>query len=189
MPDALALLKTRRSVKPDQLQGPPPSAADLDTMLTIAARVPDHGKLVPWRFIVFEGDHREEAGAAIASAYAAKYPDASGDQIYFETNRLARAPLVVGVVSSPVESAKIPAVEQQLSAAAAAQNLLLAAHALGYAACWLTEWYAYDAQVARAFGLDDHEKFIGFVHIGRFDGTPEDRPRPILRRAVEATDM
>lgn len=184
MTDALALLETRRSVKPDQLSGPPPTAEDLDTMLRIAARVPDHGKLVPWRFIVFEGDHREEAGAAIASAYAAKYPDASGDQIYFETNRLARAPVVVAVVSSPVESQKIPAWEQQLSGAAAAQNLLLAAHALGYAACWLTEWFAYDAQVMRAFGLEEHERFIGFVHIGRFAGTPEDRPRPALADIV-----
>ncbi|RAI38307.1 nitroreductase family protein [Rhodoplanes roseus] len=184
MLDALALLKTRRSVKPDQLSGPPPSPQDIDTMLSIASRVPDHGKLSPWRFILFEGDHREEAGAAIASAYAAKYPDATGDQIYFETNRLARAPLVIAVVSSPIDSPKIPEWEQRLSGAAAAMNLLLAAHALGYAACWLTEWFAYDAQVARAFGLDKHEAFIGFVHVGRFEGTPEDRPRPALADIV-----
>ncbi|CAL8980801.1 MULTISPECIES: nitroreductase family protein [Rhodoplanes] len=184
MPDALALLKTRRSVKPDQLSGPPPTADEIDTMLTIAARVPDHGRLVPWRFILFEGDHREEAGAAIASAYAAKYPDATGDQLYFETQRLARAPLVIGVVCSAQPGQKIPEWEQQLSGAAVAMNLLHAATALGYAASWLTEWYAYDRQVMRAYGLEDHERFIGFVHVGRHDGTPEDRPRPALADIV-----
>jgi nitroreductase len=184
MPDALALLKTRRSVKPDQLTGPAPSPEDIDTMLTVAARVPDHGKLVPWRFILFEGDHREEAGAAIASAFAAKYADATGDQLVFESGRLARAPLVIAVVSSAMAGQKIPEWEQQLSAAAAAMNLLHAAHALGYAACWITEWYAYDAQVMRAFGLEPNEKFVGFVHIGHFPGTPEDRPRPALADIV-----
>src|ERR1700720_2400355 len=99
MPDALALLKTRRSVKPIDLAGPAPSATELETLLTIAARVPDHGKLTPWRFIVFEADGRHKAGEAIAAAFVAKYPDAKPEQIAFERTRLARAPLVVAVVS------------------------------------------------------------------------------------------
>ncbi|EJW11907.1 Nitroreductase family protein [Rhodovulum sp. PH10] len=180
MTDTLALLKTRRSVKPEQLSGPAPGADDIATMLAIAARVPDHGKLAPWRFILFEGDHREEAGAAIASAYAAKNPEATGDDLVRETGRLARAPLVIAVVSRVTKHPKIPEWEQVLSAGAAAMNLLIAANALGYKASWITEWYAYDKQVMRAFGLDEDEKFAGFVHIGRHDGTVEDRTRPVL---------
>src|SRR5262249_54856075 len=98
MPDALDLLRTRRSVKPMDLSGPGPSAADLETILTVAARVPDHGKLAPWRFVVFEGDARLSAGAAIAAAFQADHPDANGDQVEFERRRLARAPLVIAVV-------------------------------------------------------------------------------------------
>lgn len=107
MPDALALLKTRRSVKPDQLTGPAPSPEDIDTMLTVASRVPDHGKLTPWRFILFEGDHREEAGAAIASAFAAKYADPTGDQLVFESGRLARAPLVIDHLNTLAQAAEL----------------------------------------------------------------------------------
>src|SRR6516162_8704621 len=99
MPEALDLLKTRRSVKPLDLAGPGPSATDLETLLTIAARVPDHGKLVPWRFVVFEGDARLKAGEAIVAAFKTNNPQATSDQIEFERRRLARAPLVVAVVS------------------------------------------------------------------------------------------
>src|SRR5262245_15409966 len=99
MPDALELLKTRSSVKPLELTAPGPSAADIDILLTIASRVPDHGKLTPWRFIVFEGDARLKAGAAIETAFRQRYPDATPGQIVYERNRLARAPLVIAVVS------------------------------------------------------------------------------------------
>src|SRR5437764_2695718 len=108
MTDALELLKTRRSLKPVELCGPGPSAAQLDTLLTIASRVPDHGKLVPWRFIVFEGDARLKAGEAIAAAFVAKYPASTTEQIEFEHKRLARAPLVVAVVSRAAPHVKIP---------------------------------------------------------------------------------
>ena len=99
MPDALELLKTRRSIKPAELTGPGPSAAEIETLLTVASRVPDHGKLVPWRFIVFEGDARLSAGEAIVAAFRTRYPDAKPEHVAAERNRLARAPLVVAVVS------------------------------------------------------------------------------------------
>jgi len=180
MPDALQLLTTRRSFKAAELAGPAPTAAEIDTLLTIAARVPDHGKLTPWRFIVFEGDARVAAGDAIAAAFRAKYFDAKPEQVEFERGRLARAPLVVAVVSCAGPHVKIPEWEQVLSAGAAAMNLVHAAHALGYGACWITEWYAYDRGVLDALGLAAHERIVGFVHIGRPPGVPEDRPRPPL---------
>ncbi len=177
---SITLLRTRRSLKPVELVGPGPSPSDLDTLLTIASRVPDHGKLAPWRFIVFEGESQLKAGAAIAAAFVAKYPDATPDQIEFERRRLARAPLVIAVVSRAAPHVKIPEWEQVLSAGAAAMSLVIAAHALGFGATWITEWYAYDRSVLDALGLAPHEKIAGFVHIGRPTHAPEDRPRPAL---------
>src|SRR5215475_10083187 len=184
MPDALELLKTRRSFKAAELSGPPPSAAEIDTLLTVASRVPDHGKLTPWRFIVFEGEARRAAGDAIVQAFRAKYPDSKPEQAEAERARLTRAPLVIAVISRAAPHVKIPEWEQVLSAGAAAMNLVLAAHALGYGACWITEWYAYDRAVLDALGLQPHEKIAGFVHIGRPVRPPEDRPRPPLADVV-----
>lgn len=180
MPDALALLTTRRSVKPIELTGPGPTAAEIETLLTIATRVPDHGKLAPWRFILFEGPAREKAGAIIAEAFSLAHPEASADQIDFERKRLARAPLVIAVVSRAAPHVKIPEWEQQLSAGASAMALLLAAHALGFAASWITEWYAYDRAVLARLGIAAHERIAGFVHIGRPQRIPDDRDRPRL---------
>jgi nitroreductase len=189
MQDALNLLKTRRSVKPVALAGPGLSAAEVDTLLTVASRVPDHGKLVPWRFIVFDGDARLRAGEAIASAFRAKYPDAEPEQLDYERKRLARAPLVVAVVSRAAPHVKIPEWEQVLSAGAAAMSLVFAAHALGFAANWITEWYAYDRPTLDAFGLAPHEKIAGFIHIGRSAALAEDRPRPPLSDIVTRYGM
>jgi nitroreductase len=184
MPEALDLLKTRRSIKPMELIGPGPSPAELDTLLTIASRVPDHGKLTPWRFIVFEGAARLAAGEKIANAFRAAHPEATAEQIEFERKRLARAPLVIAVVSRAGAHAKIPEWEQVLSAGAAAMSLVMAAHALGYAANWITEWYAYDAGVLAAIGVAPPERIAGFIHIGRPEKPPEDRPRPPLAGIV-----
>src|SRR5580704_11366018 len=120
--DPIALLSTRRSVKPIELTAPGPSPAELETLLTIASRVPDHGKLTPWRFIVFEGSAREKAGEAIAATFRQTNPQATEDQLAFERNRLARAPLVIAVVSRAAPHVKIPEWEQVLSAGAAAMN-------------------------------------------------------------------
>jgi nitroreductase len=184
MPDALDLLKTRRSIKPVELNGPAPSAAEVDTLLTIASRVPDHGKLTPWRFIVFEGKARLSAGDTIAAVFRAKRPDATPDQIEYERKRLARAPIVIAVVSRAGPHVKIPEWEQIMSAGAAATSLVMAAYALGYAASWLTEWYAYDRQVLDALGLAPNERIAGFVHIGKAAKSAEDRPRPPLNEIV-----
>jgi len=184
MPDALELLTTRRSVKPLELAGPAPTDAEIDTILTIAARVPDHGKLVPWRFLVFAGAGRRAAGEKIAAVFRADHPDAKPEHVEFERARLARAPLVIAVVSRAGPHVKIPEWEQVLSAGAAAMNVVHAAHALGYAANWMTEWYAYDRRVLDALGLTANERIAAFVHIGRPAQPPVDRPRPLLAEIV-----
>jgi nitroreductase len=178
--DTIEILKRRRSVPPPTMTGPAPNADELATILTVASRVPDHGKLAPWRFIVFEGEARRTAGDAIVAAFRAKYPDATTEQAAAERERLTRAPLVIAVVSRAAPHVKIPEWEQVMSAGAAAMNLVLAAHALGYGASWITEWYAYDRNALDALGLAPHERIAGFVHIGRPPGVPEDRPRPPL---------
>jgi nitroreductase len=167
-----------------ELHNPAPSAAQLETLLTIASRVPDHGKLAPWRFIVFEGDACLKTGEKIAEVFLAKNPQATAEQIEFERKRLARAPLVVAVVSRAAPHAKIPEWEQVLSSGAAAMNLVIAANALGFGASWLTEWYAYDSNVLEALGLSPTEKIAGFVHIGTAATLPADRERPALSAVV-----
>ncbi len=184
MPDALELLKTRRSVKPIELAGPGPTASEIDTLLRIASRVPDHGKLAPWRFILFEGDSRYAAGEAIASVFRDDHPEATPDKIEYERKRLARAPLVIAVISRAGPHVKIPEWEQELSAGASTMSLVFAAHAMEYAASWITEWYAYDRRVLDALGLGSNERIAGFVHIGRPAKPPEDRDRPPLDAIV-----
>jgi nitroreductase len=184
MSDTLQLLKTRRSVKPMEMTGPAPTPAEIETLLGIAARVPDHGKLAPWRFIVFAGDARLAAGEKIAAVFRAEHPEATADQIEFEHKRLARAPLVVAVVSRAAPHVKIPEWEQQLSAGAAAMNLVIAANAMSFVASWITEWYAYDRRVLDALGLAPAERVAGFVHIGRAAKSVEDRERPKLADIV-----
>lgn len=184
MSDTLELLKTRRSVKPLELSGTGPGPSEVDTLLTIASRVPDHGKLAPWRFIVFEGTARAAAGEIIAEVFREGHPDATPDQIEFERKRLSRAPVVIAVVSRAAPHVKIPEWEQQLSAGASAMALLIAAHAMGYAASWITEWYAYDRTVLERLGLAPNERIAGFVHIGEAIKRPEDRDRPPLASIV-----
>jgi nitroreductase len=184
MPDALELLKSRRSVKPREMTAPGPTPAELDTILTIGARVPDHGKLAPWRFIVFEGDARVRAGELIAKVFARKNPQATPAEIEVEKKRLTDAPLVIGVVSFTKPHPKVPPWEQELSAGASAMNIVTAATALGYGACWLTGWFAFDRDVLDALGLKSDEKFAGFIHIGTPSKSSEDRPRPELSDIV-----
>jgi nitroreductase len=182
--DAVEFLKTRRSVKPREMASPGPSAAELDTILTIGARVPDHGKLVPWRFIVFEGDARLRAGEVIAKVFARKNPQASEADVDAEKRRLTDAPLVIGVVSITRPHPKVPAWEQELSAGASAMNIVTAATALGYGACWLTGWFVFDRDVLDGLGLKADEKLVGLVHIGTPTKPAEDRPRPALSEIV-----
>jgi nitroreductase len=182
--DAIELLKTRRSVKPRDMTAPGPSPAELETILTIGARVPDHGKLAPWRFIVFEGDARMRAGEIIARVFSGKHPEASPAEIEIEKRRLTDAPLVIGVVSFTRPHPKVPALEQELSAGACAMNMVIAATALGYGVCWLTGWFAFDRDVLDGLGLKPDEKLAGFIHIGTSTKRSEDRPRPALTDIV-----
>ncbi|MGY4429016.1 nitroreductase [Bradyrhizobium sp. F1.13.1] len=184
MPDAIELLKTRRSVKPREMSGPGPSPAELETILTIGARVPDHGKLAPWRFIIFEGDARQRAGEVIAKVFAWKNPGAAAADVETERKRLTDAPLVIGIVSFTKPHPKVPAFEQELSAGASVMNIVTAATALGYGACWLTGWFAFDRDVLDGLGLKPDEKLAGFVHIGKPTRPSEDRPRPVLSEIV-----
>ena len=184
MPDALELLKTRRSLKPVDLVGPPPSKAEIETLLTVASRVPDHGKLTPWRFIVFEGDARARAGDIIAQVFAKKNPSAPTADIEVEKRRLMDAPLVIAVVSFTRPHPKVPAWEQELSAGASAMNIVTAATALGYGANWLTGWFAFDRDVLDGLGVKADEKLAGFIHIGTPAKPAEDRPRPALSDIV-----
>lgn len=184
MNESLAFLQGRRSIAPNRLAEPGPSVEEIDTLLTIAARVPDHGRLVPWRFIVIEGEARRRIGAAIAAAFKADQPDAEAERVAFEADRLARAPLVVAVVSRAKPHVKIPDWEQVLSAGAVCMNLLNAAACLGFGATWITEWYAFDRRVLEALGVEPEERIAGFVHIGTPLDKPLDRPRPALADIV-----
>src|ERR1700688_5114498 len=184
MPDALQLLKTRRSVKPMELTGPGPNKPEIDTLLAIASRVPDHGKLTPWRFIVFEGDARARAGEVIAQVFAKKNLAAPAAEIEIEKRRLMDAPLVIAVVSFTRPHPKVPPWEQDLSAGASAMNIVTAATALGYGANWLTGWFAFDRDVLTGLGVKADEKLAGFIHIGTPSKPSEDRPRPALSDIV-----
>ena len=176
--ETLELLAKRRSTKIAHLGAPGPTRAELESLLRLAVRVPDHGKLAPWRFLILEGAGRARAGAALA---AIKATDGAGEEEQAqERTRFERAPVAVAVISRAAPHAKIPEWEQQLSAGALCYNLLLAAHAAGFAGCWLTEWPAYDARARAALGLAEHERIAGFVYLGTEREPATERPRPAL---------
>ncbi|MBC8049037.1 MAG: nitroreductase [Chitinophagales bacterium] len=177
-------LLTRRSVSANSLLAPGPSASELDIMLAAAARVPDHKKLAPWRFIVFEGDARARFGETLAAICAADEPEVSHARLEMERNRFTRAPLVVAVIARHTPHPAAPEWEQTLSAGAVCLNLLHAAVALGYAGNWITEWCAYNANVYHALGLAENERVAGFIYIGTAKDKPADRERPDLAAIV-----
>ena len=172
-------LKTRRTIPAGKLGEPGPDPAALRDMLTIAARVPDHGKLSPWRFIVFSPAAREKAIAGLVKI-AEKHPDEKEQRYRTERAKgFADAPLVVGVISSPIpDHPKIPLWEQQMSSACVALNLVHAANAFGFSTNWLTGWYAYDDEAKAWLGLKPGEQVTGFVHIGTPSVPPTERDRP-----------
>jgi nitroreductase len=181
-PDALDLLLTRRSGSAKAMTGPGPSPAELNKILEAAARAPDHGKLFPWRFIVFEGDARNAMGELLIEAM--NEGSSEGKHAHIERERFLRAPVVVAVVSRITENHKIPEWEQILSAGAVCQNMLVAIHALGYTGNWVTEWYAYDARVKDKLGLKPSEHIAGFIYIGQPAEKLEERPRPDMTKIV-----
>lgn len=186
MDESLAqYLKTRRTIPSAQMAEPGPDAAALREMLTIAARVPDHGKLAPWRFILFERSTRDEMIAGL-TRIAEKQTDEKERRYRAEKAKgLADAPLIVGIVSAAIaDHPKIPLWEQQLSAGAVCLNLLHAARAFGFSAQWLTGWFAYDAEAMRWLGLKEGERVAGFIHIGTPNAPATERERPELDAIV-----
>lgn len=181
----IELLLTRRSVKPAMMTGPGPDAGELRTILTAAARVPDHKKLVPWRFVVFEGEARERFGHALAQACIAEEKEPPSQvRLGTERGRFLEAPLVVGVISRVTANPGAPEWEQVLSCGAACLNMCLAANALGFATNWLTGWYAYSPSIRAHLALAENERIAGFIYIGRAKERPEDRERPALDAIV-----
>jgi nitroreductase len=179
----LALLETRRSGRPREMTGPGPGDEELERMLTIAARSPDHGKLFPWRFVSVADDQREALAALLHQALAEHDPSALPAHHQKEEEFAHYAGQLIVLVSAPVQGHKIPVWEQELSCGAAGMNLLLAAHAMGYVGGWLTGWRAYHTRVRKAF-CGPGERIAGFLFIGKPDRELEERPRPSLASVV-----
>jgi len=179
----LTLLSTRRSGKPRDMIAPGPSPEQMETILTIAARTPDHGKLAPWRFVVVGDDKRDRLADVITDAYRAERPQATRVEIDSLVQFAHQAPALVVVVSAPHPTSKIPVWEQELSAGAACMNLLTAAHALGFVGGWLTGWPAYSDAVRDAFGAAP-ERIAGFIFLGTPERLLDERPRPELGAVV-----
>jgi nitroreductase len=175
----LALLETRRSGKPRELVGPGPTATEMERILGIAARTPDHGKLFPWRFVTVADDQRDALAALFRQALAAEDEGALPAKHEKADEYAHYAGQLVVLISAPVPEHKIPVWEQELSCGAAAMNLLLAAHALGYLGGWITGWQAYSEEVRRAF-CGPGERIAGFIFIGHAQREPEERPRAPL---------
>ena len=174
----LNFLKTRKSGSAKAMGSPGPDPSHIAEILEIAVRVPDHGKLAPWRFVLFEGGQRAEIGKAFAERWKALHPDHGEESLAFQRGLFQRAPVVIAVVSTAAPHTKIPEWEQLLSSAAVCYNMVLAATALGFDAQWQTDWVAYDAQAREAMGLEAPERIAGFVYIGTTTMPLEERPRP-----------
>jgi nitroreductase len=180
MSTALSLLQQRHSVPSRQLGEPAPDEASLHALLEAAIRVPDHGKLVPFRLIRLQGEAKLAFGERLASIAIRNHPDMSDAKLVKEHGRYTFAPLVLAVIACLHADSKVPEIEQKLCAGNVAYNILLGAYALGYGAQWLTGWAAYDREVATMLGLADHEHVIGFVHLGTPQIEVPDRDRPSL---------
>jgi nitroreductase len=180
---ALSLLRTRRSGRPRDMVAPGPDEAQLREILSIAMRVPDHGKLAPWRFVVVRKEDRAALEALLDRAFRSNCPEPSKGELEAIGRLAHQAPVLVVVLSCPVAGHKVPVWEQQLSAGAACMNLLNAAHAHGFAGGWITGWPTHSEQVRRAFGRDG-ESIVGFIYIGTPGMPLEERPRPDYDKVV-----
>ncbi len=174
----LRLLQTRRSALAKFMREPGPTGDQIDQLLEMAVRVPDHGKMAPWRFIVFSGTGRAKMGDVLAGRWQQLHPEHGKETIDQQRKMFLQAPVVIGVVSSITDTRKIPTIEQELSAGALCQNLLLAATTMGFGCQWITGWFAYDRDVVGKMGLKAHENIAGFIYIGTAGEELTDRPRP-----------
>ena len=176
---ALSLLETRRSGRPRDLVAPGPTREELDHILTIAMRTPDHGKISPWRFVVVGQRQRQQLADLLAHALPEHDSEATSAHYAKALEFCHQAPVLVTLISSPIQGHKIPVWEQELSCGAVAMNLLHAAHALGYVGGWITGWQAYSPRVTRAF-CEEGERIAGFIFLGTPGNPLEERPRPAL---------
>lgn len=183
-PQTLDLLLSRRSGSAKAMTGPGPTQEELRKILAAGSRVPDHGKLFPWRLILFEGEGRARMGEVLVRALLANEPQASSERMEQERCRFLRAPVVIAVVSRVREQIPIPVWEQELSAGAVCQTMLIAAHAMGYVGNWITEWCAYHPVVKDAIGLKSGERIAGFLYFGKPAAPLEERPRPDLESLI-----
>lgn len=181
---AAALLATRRSAKPRDMIAPGPDAAQLRQILEAAIRVPDHGKLAPWRFVIIETEQRKAFADLLIDAYLAEKPNAGPLELNPLRQFAEQAPTMVAVISAPVGHPKIPSWEQQLSSGAACMNLLIAAHAAGFVGSWLTGWAAYNPRVLASLGGKPQDRIAGFLFLGSPSRPLEERPRPAYEAVV-----
>ncbi|MGV2052086.1 nitroreductase [Agrobacterium salinitolerans] len=180
----LDYLKVRRSTPALQLAEPGPSKTEIEEILRLAVRVPDHGKLAPWRFVVYRGEERVRLGETALRIALEKNPELDLQQQEAERTRFTRAPVVIAVISTAKPHFKIPEWEQVMSAGAVCLNLIFAANASGFAANWLTEWLAFDSAFLTEIEVGAEEKVAGFIHIGSTTFPPVERPRPELADVV-----
>lgn len=180
----LDYLQVRRSTPAIQLAEPGPEKAEIEDILRLAVRVPDHGKLAPWRFIVYRGQERTRLGEVALKLALEKSPELGAEQQQVELSRFTRAPVVIAVVSTAAPHFKIPEWEQVMSAGAVCLNLMMSANAHGYAANWLSEWMTFDETIWPELGIKSGEKVAGFIHIGSTTFPPVERPRPELADVV-----
>ncbi len=179
--EPFAALNRRRSVPARQLAAPGPDEATLLRMLAAASRVPDHGKRVPFRFLRIAGDARDALGERLATRARAREPDLGAGALEKERLRFSHAPLVIAVIAVlDADDRKIPELERLLTAGSVCFALLQAAQAVGFGACWLTGWAAYDPDIVGALGVQPHERIVGFIHIGtpRVEAPERERPDP-----------
>ncbi|HEX2828279.1 MAG TPA: nitroreductase [Burkholderiales bacterium] len=179
--DALELLHTRQSA--GKLQDPPPDDMELAEIFRSAVTAPDHGRLRPWRFVVIRDEARERFGEVMAKTLKERRPDTSPEMLERERAKPMRAPLIV-VVAAHTQAGKIPEIEQVLAVGAAAQNIMLAAHALGFGAMWRTGDVAYDASVKTALGLEPADSIVGLIYLGTPAGDPPPAQRPVPEHFV-----
>lgn len=177
-------LRTRRSVGIGFLRDPGPTPEELDEIITMGVRVPDHGKFVPWRLVVYSGEARARAGQRLADIARRNRPELDEAGLDIERRQFLPAPVTIGVVFSPRPNPKAPEIEQLLSAGAVCFNLCNAAFAMGFAASWVTRWFAFDPEAQQALGARAGERFVGFIHIGTPSTVIEDRERPDISSIV-----
>lgn len=184
----LDFMRTRRSVPAKTMGAPGPDETEILDMAQIASRIPDHGKIAPWRFIHYSEDAKARLDKRIYERARKKYPDLSGEALQIEAGRMGRSPTVIGLISAAIDHPKIPRWEQELSSGAAGLAWLIAANAHGYDAQWLTEWIAFDETLAADLGCREGERIAGFIHIGTRTAPKTERDRPAIETVFTRMD-